>query len=469
MPDHIVFVTGRLAEPRLHSVLADMAPTEFTWEVRQIGVKVAGLMTVEIVSNRLGDVSGATKVVVPGRCRGDLDILAARFGVPFERGPDDLADLPEHFGRRARPAALTEYSVRIFAEIVDASRLSVDAIVAKAHILKAEGADVIDIGCLPGTPFPHLDDTVSQLVNAGFTVSVDSLDPAELKRGAKAGASYLLSLTPETLDLAFEVDATPVLIPARHGDMDGLIQAWERLTKAGKRCLVDPILDPIMFGFTQSLARFHDLRTRLPEAETLMGIGNLTELTDADTTGITAMLMAVVQELSVGNVLVVQVSPHCRRAVRETDAARRIMHYAQSHQSLPQRISNDLMALRDRRPWTVTPDAVVALAAEVSDANWRVEVAEDGIHVFNRDGHWVVTDPFEAWPHLDVATDGSHAFYLGVELAKAQVAWQLGKRYAQDQDLAWGVAADPVRRDKPHRNPGFTVIPGKAAPKGEGS
>lgn len=456
MSAHILFVTGRLAEPRLRSVLADMAPTDFSWDVRQIGVKVAGLMTTEIVSNRLGDVSGATKVVLPGRCRGDIDVLAARFGVPFERGPDDLADLPEHFGKRARPAQLTEHNVRIFAEIVDASRLDIAAIMAKAHLLKAEGADVIDIGCLPGTPFPHLDDTVAELTRAGFTVSVDSLDQAELKRGAKAGASYLLSLTEATLDVAFEVDATPVLIPAQHGDMDGLVQSWERLAKAGKRCLVDPILDPIMFGFTQSLVRYHAVRARLPDAEMLMGIGNLTELTDADTTGMTAMLMAVVQELFIGNVLVVQVSPHCRRAVRETDAARRIMHYAQTHQSLPQRISGALLGLRDRRPWAATPDEIMTMAAQVTDANWRVEVSEDGIHVFNRDGHWIVSDPFEAWPHLNQAQpslgqDGSHAFYLGAELAKAQVAWQLGKRYAQDQELAWGVATDPSTTHRPHR------------------
>ena len=36
--------------------------------------------------------------------------------------------------------------------------------------------------------------------------------------------------------------------------------------------------------------------------------------------------------------------------------------------------------------------------------------------------------------------DASHAFYLGVELARAQIAFQLGKRYVQDRELDWGVA-----------------------------
>jgi hypothetical protein len=41
-----------------------------------------------------------------------------------------------------------------------------------------------------------------------------------------------------------------------------------------------------------------------------------------------------------------------------------------------------------------------------------------------------------------VETDGGHAFYLGVELARAHIAWQLGKRYNQDEPLQWGCQVD---------------------------
>ena len=47
---------------------------------------------------------------------------------------------------------------------------------------------------------------------------------------------------------------------------------------------------------------------------------------------------------------------------------------------------------------------------------------------------------------LGVETDGAHAFYLGAELTKAEIAFQLGKRYAQDEPLDWGCAVD--RRDE---------------------
>ena len=44
----------------------------------------------------------------------------------------------------------------------------------------------------------------------------------------------------------------------------------------------------------------------------MMGTGNLTELTDADTLGMQAVLMGIVSELRITNVLTTQVSPHCR-------------------------------------------------------------------------------------------------------------------------------------------------------------
>ena len=133
-----------------------------------------------------------------------------------------------------------------------------------------------------------------------------------------------------------------------------------------------------------------------------MGVGNLTELTDADTTGITMTLMGMVSELAIRNILVVQVSPHCRRAVAEAELARRIMYAARADGSLPQGYDPGMLALRDRRPLLNSPAEIAAMAAEVGDANWRIEVAEDGIHVYNRDGHHVAGEPVRPFPRLGV-------------------------------------------------------------------
>jgi dihydropteroate synthase-like protein len=466
--EHILFLTGHLAEPRLRQVLASMGATPFTWEVRNVGVKVAALMTPEIVRRRLGPVGAATRIVLPGRCKGDLAVLGRDLGVPVQLGPEEVKDLPELFGGKARRRDLTAHDCRIFAEIVEASTLGVEAILRRAEALRYQGADVIDLGCLPDTPFPGLEEAVQALQAAGHRVSVDSGDPAELRRAARAGADFLLSLTEETLGLAESTAAVPVVIPARHGDLDGLVATCERLLAAGRPFLADPILDPIHFGFTASIVRYHELRRRLPEVEILMGVGNLTELTDADTTGITMTLMGMFSELAIRNILVVQVSPHCRGAVREAELARRILHAAKADGGLPQGYDAGLLALRDRRPHPNTPDEIAASAAEVTDANFRIEVAEDGVHVYNRDGHQVALNPFALFPGLAVERDGGHAFYLGVELARAQIAHQLGKRYVQDNELRWGCAVAAPKDDQLHlAAPGSTLAARRQARRRE--
>jgi dihydropteroate synthase-like protein len=442
MADSILFLTGHLARPRLEKILGDSGDLGFTWSVFDVGVKVAALMTEPIISRRLPRPVNANKVMVPGRCRADLNRLSGEFGVPFVRGPDELKDLPSYFGKLERHVDLSRQDMRIFAEIVDASALTVEAILERAATMRAAGADVIDLGCLPDTPFPHLDDAVRELRANNYAVSVDSANTEELRRGAKAGAQFLLSLTEHTLRLASETGTVPVLIPAAHGDLSSLIRAAEAADKLGIRAILDPILDPIHFGFMQSLQRYAELRRLLPTSEILMGTGNLTELTDADSGGVTATLLGICSELHIRNLLIVQVSPHTRRTIQEHDAARRMMFAAREDASLPKDYSSALLSLHDRKPFPNASNEIAELAAEVKDENFRIETGSDGIHVYNRDGHHIAQSAMALFDMLRVENDGAHAFYLGTELMKAEISWLLGKRYVQDAPLDWGAAAD---------------------------
>ncbi len=458
MSRHTLFLTGHLAEKRLRNVLAAMTALEFSWAIQDIGIQVAALMTDDLIRRRLPrDALGADRVIVPGHCRGDLEALGRDFGIAFERGPEDLHDLPAYLGGAAAAVDLDQHAVRIFAEIVDAPELTVEGILEIARSYAAEGADVIDLGCLPATPFPHLEASVRALKQAGFRVSVDSADHEELRRGARAGADFILSLDETSLDLAQEVAAVPVIIPAQPGDLPSLYRAAERLQRLGRPFIADAVLDPIPFGFTSSILRYAEMRGRLPETPILMGIGNVTELLDADTTGINAVLFGIIAELGITDVLAVQKSPHCRTALREADRARRMMHAAKRLQRLPIGIDKSLMALRDRRPFTSTAPEIGEVAGQIRDTNFRIETAVDGIHVYNRDGHHVARNAFDFFGDLHVERDGAHAFYLGVELARAQIAWQLGKRYSQDEELSWGAAVEAAPAPSPHRAPGPTL------------
>jgi dihydropteroate synthase-like protein len=441
MTELVVFLTGHLALPRLRRILEGLGDTAFTWDIVDIGVQVAALMTEAIILRRLTRPVQATRVILPGRAGVDPERLTIEFGVPFERGPDELADLPAYLGRGGSAVDLSHHDVRIFAEIVDAPLLPLDRLLARAEILRGQGADVIDIGCRPGTRFDHLEAAIRHLHDAGLRVSVDSGDIDELRRGAEAGADFLLSLTEDSLDVAAGTGAVPVLVPRQHGDLESLVRAADKARALGMACLLDPILDPIHFGFTASLIRYAMLRERLPDAEILMGTGNLTELTDADSAGVTAMLMGICSELAIRAVLVVQVSPHTRETIAEHDFARRLMFAARANSDLPRNYGARLLQVHDRVPFVQTADDVVTLARAVRDPNYRIATAEDGIHVFNNSIHEIGRDAMSLYPVLDVAKDGAHGFYLGTELMKAETAFALGKRYVQDAPLDWGLAA----------------------------
>jgi dihydropteroate synthase-like protein len=441
MSQRILFLTGRLARPRLEKIAAEIDFAGASWRVADIGVKVAALMTGPLIRRRLARPVDADRVILPGRCRVDLDALSRHFGASFERGPEELIDLPAYFGKKGGPPDLSRYDMRIFAEIVDAAQMTVEAVVRRAEEMAGAGADVIDLGCSPGVPFPHLTETVQALKVLGLRVSVDSANQGELREGGRAGADFLLSLNEKTLRLADEVASTPVLIPEPHGELAPLLRAAETLDRRGLSYICDPILDPIHFGFTASILRYAELRRLRPDVEILMGAGNLTELTDADSGGVTATLLGIASELHIRNLLTVQVSPHTRRTVEEHDAARRLMYAARADEAPPKGYSDALMGLHSRAPFVSTPQELARTAAETRDANFRIETAEDGIHVFNRNGHWVERNPFAFYPLLGVGQDAGHAFYLGAELARAEIAWKLGKRYAQDAGLRWGAAA----------------------------
>ncbi|QWF70426.1 dihydropteroate synthase [Methylomonas paludis] len=441
MSEHILFLTGKLAEKQLRQILAAMEP-DFSYMVLEMGVKVAALMTADMIGRRLKDTFGADRIIIPGRCRGDLTALSQQLGVPVERGPEEVKDLPQHFGKLAQHYDLSAYQTKIFAEIVEAPHISVEAVLARAHYFQANGADVIDIGCLPGVPFPHLTECITTLKQAGFLVSIDSLEARDLLAGGQAGADYLLSLTSQSLWIADEVAATPILIPDRHGDLDSLDAAINHFQAKNRAFIVDPILDPIHFGFTDSLVRNHAFRQRYPDLEMMLGVGNITELTHADTCGINALLLGICSELNINHILTTEVSKHACRAVREADRARRIMYAAKQHNSLPKHIAPDLLTVHDISPFPYSETEIAAIAAEIKDPSYRIQTSQTGLHVFNRDGMHTAQDPFDFYPKLQVETDGGHAFYLGVELARAEIAWQLGKRFTQDQRLNWGCAEE---------------------------
>ncbi|HAJ71220.1 MAG TPA: dihydropteroate synthase, partial [Methylophilaceae bacterium] len=156
-----------------------------------------------------------------------------------------------------------------------------------------------------------------------------------------------------------------------------------------------------------------------------------------------AVLFGIISELNINAVLATSVSTHATNAIAEADMARKMMFRAKQDNRLPRGYTGALLSLHDRKPFPYSSDEIQALASQIKDPSFRIMASEAGVHIYNRDGVNVGNDPFALYPTLGVENDASHAFYLGVELARAQIAWQLKKRYVQDEQLNWGVNSQP--------------------------
>jgi len=390
-------------------------------------------------------------VLIPGLCEGDAHLIGEKFGVHVEKGPKDLREIPSHFGRAAAARDYGAWDIEIVAEINNAPRLSHDEIRAAAEYFRDSGADLIDIGCTPGLPFPTLADVVGSLVNAGMRVSVDTFDAGEIRTAVAAGAELVLSVNGSNLEVARDLAGTTgrvVAVPELGGALDTLDPILEALDKWRVGYLVDPILEPIGFGFMKSLERYAEVRRRYPAAPMLMGIGNLTELTAADSTGVNALLVAICQELGVRAVLTTEVIPWARGAVREVDIARRLMHYAVTRHTIPKGVDDRLVTVKDPAILAFTQEELRALQAQITDPNFRIFADREGITVLNSERFVRATDPAriaELFAELDVA-EATHAFYLGRELARASLAVALGKTYRQEGALSSGYLTPPDDR-----------------------
>ncbi len=445
--ERILFVTGRLAEASLRELLATLAPkVGFDYDVAVLGVSVAALLSVDFVARKLKPLSGFDRVLLPGWCGGDLETLDHKFGTPFERGPKDMFDLPEYFGGQAKsPPDLSRYDIEILAEINHAPRLSHQELLAQAEKNRRDGADVIDLGCVPDEFWSEVSDATRMLRSEGFRVSIDSFDRREVEQSVAAGAELVLSCNSTNADWLAACDAELVVIPDQPQDDESLVSTTAQLSAAGQNFRIDPILEPIGFGFAASLARYFEARRRWPAVEMMMGIGNLTELSEVDSAGLNFLLAAICQELGIRSVLTTEVVGWCRSAVKEFDLARRLMRHAVTNRVLPKHVNSQLVMLRDVKVHEMGEAGLRRLAEQIRDANFRIFVERGELHLINRDGHWHGTDAFELFDDITRTTpiDSAHSFYLGYELAKATTALTLGKQYRQDGALQWGFLTIP--------------------------
>jgi dihydropteroate synthase-like protein len=287
-------------------------------------------------------------------------------------------------------------------------------------------------------------DALRALRDAGHRVSIDSFDADEVERAVAAGAELVLSVNAGNRERAVDWGVEVVAIPDLADGMRGLDETIEYLSSRAVRFRIDPVLEPIGFGFAASLGRYLEARRRYPELEVMMGVGNLTELTDVDSAGVNVLLLGFCEEVGIRSVLTTEVINWARTSVRELDLARRLVAYAVHQRVLPKHVEPRLVTLRDPRVPEFGEAVLEELARRVKDPNWRIYAERGEITAFRQGKLLRGDDAFALFEQMGV-DDTSHAFYLGYEMAKAVTALTLGKAYRQDEALDWGYLTRPER------------------------
>lgn len=444
-----MLITGKIAESSLRKVAQEIG--ELDLEIKVLNCTVAALMSTEFIARELRkeiSFEGEEIVVIPGLCQGPLEPIIKSAGRQVWRGPQDLRDLPAFFQRNLSKAQLPNPEenqvyhqqivspMKILAEIVNAPRMSTKEILERAAYYRANGADIIDLGGDVDQPFPNLQQVIKDLKSEGFQVSMDSHQKEDILAADRAGADLILSLTSHNIELAKGLNCPVVIIPDEGQDLSSLFANIKKLEQWKIPYLIDPILPPLTMGLAEGIGRYLQVRKEFPDCELLMGLGNVTELIDADSIGINALLVGIAGELQINYILTTEVSHRALGSVQEIDLSRQLIRRAQLEGRVPKNFNDSLLVIKDPAGNSFSRDELWEMHQVIRDKNYRIFVA-DRVYIFNAQSFFVGTTAQELFVKLDIR-DPQHAFYLGRELEKAELALRLGKKYVQDNPLHWG-------------------------------
>jgi dihydropteroate synthase-like protein len=499
MKSCILLVTGRRA--------ASWLERHFNSRVHICQVDVAGLLSLDRIGSELSgmDLSGFSMVLIPGLVPGDASELSKRLGVPVYKGTKHASEIPlllwhldelqlstklpadvlleewtqervqselagartadgkflMKIGRRNFVPVGGDFPVPVIAEIPDAPLLSKKELKTKADYYVKSGAGIIDIGMMAGVDnsgvIPGLVKAVKSAVNV--PVSIDSMSEDEIASAVDSGVDLVLSIGEGNQNVARGLDVPFVVVPT---DKTGRLpaSASERVRRlavlaknfSGKKIILDPVLSPLNYGFVESIKAFSLLRRKYPKTPLLMGAGNVTELVDADSTGMNALLAGIAAEIGIDLLFTVEASVKTRGCVRELSVASEMMFLSKKRGTNPKDFGIDLLALKDKRAFDVVEDPLASGMPNTEALDLPIKLDRSSYRIYILDGVIIVVEYLNARPvrkfkgktaeplcKTILSRAGGisiqHAAYLGRELAKAEIALRLGKNYVQDEEL----------------------------------
>jgi dihydropteroate synthase-like protein len=517
----VLLVTGKLAEETVKTHATQQK--NFETEVAVLNYPVAAFLNSETIIAGLKNcnLKNIDMIITPGLSYGNTQIITDNLGVPTFKGPKYAADIPvilEEYDKiqlsTTIPAcvllqkvlserALKEIEkaeqnhkelskqpdssmviknlvinknlpMRVMAEIVDAALMDNEEIQCLAKNFVTQGAHIIDVGMLAGKSDPENAKRIVKAVKAvvDVPVSIDTLDPEEIQAAVCAGVDMILSLDAGNIDklATFATDIPVVIIPTNQREGYFPKKASERVPlieelilkaqKFGfKKILADLILEPT--NVLESFIAFKNFSVKHPDIPLFVGVANVTELFDADSVGINALLSMLSAEVNANIMLATEKSIKAKGTIREEVTAAKMMYLAKKRASVPKDLGIDLLVLKDKRSREEPYDTALEKESNLTFAtDETVSSYLDSVGMFkinlDRKNNDIVASMFTDVSmdkplniikgktakavytkivQLGLVTRLDHAAYLGSELEKADIALKTGKEYIQDTCL----------------------------------
>lgn len=513
----ILLVTGKRAKESVKKYAAQ-TETETDIIVLPVSIASFMNLKIFVNNLKKKNLEKFTAILTPGMAEFDLEAAEEELGVPVFKGSKHAADLPfvldnlkgfefckdvpacelleDEFSDRVEDLLLEiregvgedlgssgnfrvgdeECSVlaglgfppRVVGEIVDAPRLSDDEFLEVARGYVERGAEVLDIGMTTeggmGEEIPRLVSLLRE--NFEVPISIDSTDKDEIEIAIENGIDLIVSIDGSMIESFEGLEVPAVLIPRNSEEgyyptdpgekvsyLDDLLEKAEKF--GFERPIADPILGPVGRGFVTSLSAFRELKGKREDVSLFMGIGNAIELFDADSIGMTSILVGAASELNVDFVLSVEASDKTQNNIQEVTHARNMMILANERDTVPKDLGIDLLRYKEKRKRTDPYEKEIEQNAKIIQASPSENPQRDEkgfFKIFTEEGKIVAV--FHNFEGENVVIKGetagevageimerslvsefSHAAYLGRELQKAEIAIRTGRGYIQEEDV----------------------------------
>lgn len=489
---HILLITGREAAPSLAEMTKD-------GRIHVCRIDVAALLSTDMISRELSklDLSDISMIIVPGSVRGDVSVIGKRLRIPCYKGPRHLADLPSILddienirlstikpaddvieidtNKKANRLLKKTFNMKgklkiknlnigniphIIAEIPDAPILKDQERVKKARYFLKSGASIIDIGMISGEEnADKIQDIVNSLKTIKAPISIDTLNEKEILKAVDCGVDLVLSIDEKNKEIVGSIKKPVVVIPRDKkgrvpSNPDERVRLLEKLVSYVKDyCfpIADPLLGPIHHGFVDSVYTYRLFRDRNPGEAMMMGAGNVTEMIDADSLGINAILAGIASELNIDLIFTTEASDKTIGTVAELSKAVGMMYLSKTREQSPKDIGFDLLYMKEKKKTEPIIDSKTRKIKVVKAKKRKISLEGSSFRIYIKDDEIVAVHYLSERPTIAfkgtkaeelyseilsrIPLNETHSAYLGKELAKAEIALRLRKNYVQDEDL----------------------------------